>query len=195
MSILHSLRLDCLISGFLLIFVYHDPMNVKYAKIHMQKQNTWIIICNTGHHLYLHFEVFFFFPLQPIFLSFFFFLVYFSWRLSTLQYFSGFCHTLIWISHGFTCVPHPEPPFHLSPHPIPLGHPSAPAPSTLSHASNLDWRSVSHMIIYIFSAILPDRPTLALSQSPKDCSIHLCLLCCLAYRVIVTIFLNSIYMC
>ena len=24
------------------------------------------------------------------------------------------------------------------PHPIPLGHPSAPAPSTLSHALNLD---------------------------------------------------------
>ena len=33
-----------------------------------------------------------------------------------------------------------------------------------------------------------------LSQSPKDCSIHLCLFCYLAYRVIVTIFLNSIYM-
>ena len=31
-----------------------------------------------------------------------------------------------------------------------------------------------------------------LPQSPKDCSIHLCLFCCLAYRVIVTIFLNSI---
>ncbi|CAM9740768.1 unnamed protein product, partial [Rangifer tarandus platyrhynchus] len=31
---------------------------------------------------------------------------------------------------GFTCVPHPEPPSHLLPHPIPLGHPSAPAPST-----------------------------------------------------------------
>ena len=30
------------------------------------------------------------------------------------------------------------------------GHPSAPAPSTLSHASNLDWRSISHMIIYTF---------------------------------------------
>ena len=27
------------------------------------------------------------------------------------------------------------------PHPIPLGHPSAPALSTLSHALNLDWRS------------------------------------------------------
>ena len=34
-----------------------------------------------------------------------------------------------------------------------------------------------------------------LPQSPKDCSIHLCLFCCLAYRVIVTIFLNSKHMC
>jgi len=34
-----------------------------------------------------------------------------------------------------------------------------------------------------------------LPQSPKDCSIHQCLFCCLVYRVIVTIFLNSIYMC
>ena len=33
-----------------------------------------------------------------------------------------------------------------------------------------------------------------LPQSPKDCSIHLCLFCCPTYRVIITIFLNSIYM-
>ena len=33
----------------------------------------------------------------------------FNWRLITLQYCSGFCHTLPWISHGCTCVPHPEP--------------------------------------------------------------------------------------
>ena len=46
-----------------------------------------------------------------------------------------------------------------------------------------------------FNAIFPYHPTLTLSQSPKDCSIHLCLFCCLAYRVIITIFLNSIYMC
>ena len=32
-----------------------------------------------------------------------------------------------------------------------------------------------------------------LPQSPKDCSLHLCLFSCLAYRVIITIFLNSIY--
>ena len=53
-----------------------------------------------------------------------------SWRLITLQYCSGFCHTLTWISHGFTCVPHPDPSSHLPPHHIPLGHPSAPALST-----------------------------------------------------------------
>ena len=106
-----------------------------------------------------------------------------------------FCHTLTWIHHGCTCVPHPEPPSHLLPHPIPLGHPSAPAPSTLSHASNLDWRFVSHVIIYIFQCHSPKsshpRP---LPQSPKDCSIHQCLFCCLVYRVIITIFLNSLYM-
>ena len=40
----------------------------------------------------------------------FFSFVFISWRLITLQYCSGFCHTLTWISHGFTCVPHPDPP-------------------------------------------------------------------------------------
>ena len=40
----------------------------------------------------------------------FFLLIYFNWRLITLQYCSGFPHTLTWISHGCTCVPHPDPP-------------------------------------------------------------------------------------
>ena len=106
-----------------------------------------------------------------------------------------FCHTLTRIRHRCTCVPHPELPSHLPPHPIPLGHPSAPAPSILYHALNLDWRFISHMVIYMFQCHSPKsshpRP---LPQSPKDCSIHLCLFCCLAYRVIVSIFLNSIYM-
>ena len=39
--------------------------------------------------------------------SFFF---YFNWRLITLQYCDGFCHTFTWISCGCTCVPHPDPP-------------------------------------------------------------------------------------
>ena len=41
--------------------------------------------------------------------------IYFNWSLITLQHCSGFCHTLTWISHGCTCVPHPEPPSHLPP--------------------------------------------------------------------------------
>ena len=39
--------------------------------------------------------------------------IFIRWRLITLQYCSVFCHTMTWISHGFTCVPHPEPPSHL----------------------------------------------------------------------------------
>ena len=50
----------------------------------------------------------------------FFFIYFISWRLITLQYCSGFCHTLTWISRGFTCIPHPDPPSHLLLHPIPL---------------------------------------------------------------------------
>ena len=112
----------------------------------------------------------------------------------TLQYCSGLCHTLTWISHGCTCAPHPEPSSHLPPHQIPQGHPSAQALSTLSHASNLDWQSISHMVIYMFQcySLKSSHPHL-LPQSPKVCSLHLCLSCCLTYRVIVTIFLNSIY--
>ena len=125
----------------------------------------------------------------------FFEFIYFNWRLIILQHCSGFCHTLTWISHGYTCVPHPEHPSHLPPHIIPQGHPSAPALSTLSHASNLDWRSSSHMIIYMFQcySLKSSHPHL-LPQSPKVCSLLPCLFCCLAYRVIITIFLNSIYM-
>ena len=60
----------------------------------------------------------------------FFSFIFISWRLFTLQYCSGFCHTLTWISHGFTCIPHPDAPSHLPLYPIPLGLPSAPGPST-----------------------------------------------------------------
>ena len=68
---------------------------------------------------------------QIFFFCFFFFpFIFISWRLITLQYCSGFCHTLTWISHGFTCVPHPDPPSYLPLHPIPLCLPSAPGRST-----------------------------------------------------------------
>ena len=111
-----------------------------------------------------------------------------------LQYCIAFCHTLTWIHHGCMCIPHPEPPSQLLPHPIPLGHHSAPVPSILYHALNLDWWFISHMIIYMFQCHSPKSSCPhPLPRSPKDCSIHLCLSCCLIYRVIITIFLNSIY--
>ena len=64
----------------------------------------------------------FFFNWNP--LCSFFFIIFISWRLITLQYYRGFCHTLTWISHGFTCIPHPDPLSHLPLHLIPLGLPS-----------------------------------------------------------------------
>ena len=104
-----------------------------------------------------------------------------------------FCHISKWIRHRHTCVPHPEPSSLLPPHTIPLGRPSAPAPSIQHPASNLDWRLVSYMIVYMFQWHSPKSShPLPLPQSPKDCSIHQCLFCCLVYRVIVTIFLNNI---
>ena len=131
--------------------------------------------------------------LPPNFLN---LLINFNWMLIILQYCSGFCQTFTWISHGCTCVPHPEPPSHLPPHPIPQGHPNAPAPSILSHALNLDWQSASHMKIYMFQCCSLKSPHLhLLPESPKVCSLHLCLFCYLACRVNITIFLNSIYMC
>ena len=51
------------------------------------------------------------------------------------------------------------------------------------------------MIIYMFQcySLKPSHPCL-LPRSPTVCSLHLCLFCCLAYRVVITIFLDSIYM-
>ena len=124
------------------------------------------------------------------FFFFFNFILFFNF---TILYW--FCHISKWICHRYTCVPHPEPSSLLPPHTIPLGRPSAPAPSIQYRASNLDWRLVSYMILYMFQCHSPKSShPLPLPQSPKDCSIHQCLFCCLVYRVIVTIFLNSIYM-
>ena len=107
----------------------------------------------------------------------------------TLFYFTilyWFCHTLTWVHHGCTCVPHPEPRSHLPLHIISLDHPHAPAPSILCPVSNIDWHFVSYMIVYMFQCHSPKSShPLPLPHSPKVRSIHLCLFCCLAYRVII----------
>ena len=133
-------------------------------KYFVQFNNSWHRISKTWLLWFLLFSE----PYEHLlFLLFFFKFIYI-----TILYW--FCHTLTWICHGCTCVPHPEPPSHfpspfsLPPQPIPLGHPSAPAPSTLYHASNLDWRIVSHMILYMFQYHSPisSRPR-PLPQSPN----------------------------
>ena len=67
-------------------------------------------------------------------------------------------------------------PSHL-PHPIPWGCPSAPALSPPFHALNLDWWSISHMVIYMFQcySFKSSHPCL-LPQSPKVSSLYLSLL-------------------
>ena len=82
------------------------------------------LLCTSG-------KTLFFLYLIATFIYFFFFsFISTSWRLISLQHCSGFCHTFTWISHGFTCIPHPDPPSHLPLHPIPPGLPSVPGPSS-----------------------------------------------------------------
>ena len=71
--------------------------------------------------------------------------IYFNWRLIALQYCIGFAIH----QHEFATGVHMFPILNPSPTslPIPLGYPSAPAPSILYHASNLDWRFISHHMI------------------------------------------------
>ena len=128
--------------------------------------------------------------LWTFFSDFIYFILFFNFKILY-----WFCHISTWIRHRYTRVPHPEPSSLLPPRTIPLGHPSTPAPSIQYRASNLDWRLISYMILYMFQCYSPKSShPLPLPQSLKDCSIHQCLFCCLVYRVIVTIFLNSIYM-
>ena len=72
-------------------------------------------------------------------------MIYFNWRLITLQYCGGFRHRSAWISHGCTCVSPSWTPSHLPLHPIPQGGPRA-----LLHALNLHWSSISRTVIYVF---------------------------------------------
>ena len=71
-------------------------------------ETLWTIYSLPGSSLH---GLLFFFPLaKRVIYLFIFSFIFISWRLITLQYCSGFCHTLTWISHGFTCVSLPDPP-------------------------------------------------------------------------------------
>ena len=105
----------------------------------------------------------------------FFKLIYFNWSLITLQYcgevffffFFFFANQWHEPASGAHVSLSPETLSCLLTHPISLGGPSALALSALFHVSNLDWSSISHMVIYMFqsfSVILSNHPTLAFSH-------------------------------
>ena len=144
--------------------------------------------------LFYTFSFIYYICLLSTYTSLFFKFLYFNWRLITVQYCSDFAIHWHESAMGVHVFPILNSPSHLPPHPIPLGHPSAPALSTLLHASNLDWQSVAYMIIYKFQcySLESSHPRL-LPQSPKDCSIHLCLFCCLTYKVIIQFSSFHIY--
>ena len=73
--------------------------------------------------------------------------------------------------------PHPEPPSHDPPHPIPLGCPTALALRALLHEQNSHWSSILHMVMYMFQcySLKSSHPSL-LPLSPKVCCLRLCLL-------------------
>ena len=117
------------------------------------------------------------------------------WRLITLQYCIGFAIHWHESTMGVSVFPMLNATPNSLPIPslwvIPLHQPCAPC----IMYQTWNWRFLSHVIIDMFQWHSPKscHPP-PLPQNPKDCSIHLCLFCCLTYMVIVTIFLYSIYM-
>ena len=121
----------------------------------------------------------------PISFSFFKLFIYFA-----LQHCIGFAIHWLESAMGVHVFPILNPPPNSVPIPslwvIPVHQPQA---SCIMHRT---WTGDLFHIwceIYMFQCHSPisscPRP---LPQSPKDCSIHLCLSCCLTYRVIITIF-------
>ena len=103
----------------------------------------------------------------------------------TLQYYIGFAIHWLESTMGVHVFPILNTPPTSLPIPslwvIPVHKPQA---RCLMHWT---WTGDLFHIIYMFQCHSPisSHPP-PLPQSPKDCSIHLCLFCCLAYRVIVT---------
>ena len=114
----------------------------------------------------------------------------FNWRIITeLWWFLPYPDMYQPLVH--MCAPHLEPP----PTSVPTSSPRVSQSTgfdALLHASNLHWSSIFHTIIYMFQRYsLKSSHTCLFSQSPRVCSLHLCLFCCLAYKVVVTSSLLS----
>ena len=100
----------------------------------------------------------------------------------TLQYCGDFCHTSTWIGHRHTCDPSSWTPcHHLPPYPLP-----SPALVALLHAWNLHWSFILHMVMYMFQCYpLKSSHPLLFPLNLEVCSLHLCLLCCPVWILIL----------
>ena len=112
-----------------------------------------------------------------------FFLIYFNWRLITynIVWFLPYIHmNQPWVymcSPSWPSLPSPSP-----------SHPSGSSQCTSPEhpVSCMEPGSISHMIMYMFQCYsLKSSHLRLLPQNPKVCSLHLCLFCCHAYRVII----------
>ena len=107
--------------------------------------------------------------------------IFISWRLITLQYCSGFCHTLTWISHGLHVFPIPIPP------PASLASPSLwvfPAHQPWAFVSCIQpglaicFTLDSILVSMLFSQNIPPSPSPTESKSLFCTSVSL-FLCCI----------------
>ena len=109
----------------------------------------------------------------------FFLIIYFNWRLITLQYCSGFCRTLTWISHGCTCVPHPETPPTSLPIPHPLGSSQCTSPehpvSCIEPGLSIRFTYDSLHVSVPFSHTIPPSPSPTESKKLFNTSVSLLL--------------------
>ena len=134
-----------------------DPLEEGMAKWSRAKAN-WILPREcTGH------------SKHPFSFSFSF--IFISWRLITSQHCSGFCHTLTWISHGVTCIPHPDPtPTSLSTRFLWV----FPVHQAQAFVSCIQPGLVICFTIDNIHAVISKHPTLAFSHRVQKSVLYIC---------------------
>ena len=110
----------------------------------------------------------------------FFSFIFISWRLITLQYYSGFCHTLTWISQFISLFPIPIPPPTSLPIPslwvIPVHQPRALV-SCIQPGLAICFTLDNIHVLMLFSQIIPPSPSPIESKSLFCTSVSLFLSC------------------